>query len=101
MYKAKPKPQRQFEIVDRDQIRFAVILGPEEVKAGKVRIKEQLGKEVNADAQDKSGLVVDRQEMVDWLLRRLKDNVWMMIRKALKKNKKTIFLPMFPVFIKL
>lgn len=45
MYKSKPKTQKQFEVVDRDQIKYAVIIGPEELKTGKVRIKEQVGKQ--------------------------------------------------------
>ncbi|MBW0472471.1 hypothetical protein O181_012186 [Austropuccinia psidii MF-1] len=67
MYKSKPKPQKQFDAVDRDQIRFAVILGPDELKEGKIRIKEQIGKEGNLESQDKAGLLVDRQDMISWL----------------------------------
>ncbi|KAG0150354.1 hypothetical protein CROQUDRAFT_652538 [Cronartium quercuum f. sp. fusiforme G11] len=74
MYKVKPKPQRQFEILDRDQIRFAIILGPEELKMDKVRIKEQIGKEGNLDVKDKDGLMIDRKDMIDWLLKRLNKN---------------------------
>ncbi|KAA1066144.1 Cytoplasmic and mitochondrial histidine tRNA synthetase [Puccinia graminis f. sp. tritici] len=71
MYKSKPKTQKQFEIVDRDQIRFAIILGPEELKSGHVRIKEQVGKESNLHAQDKSGVVVERSQMISLLKERL------------------------------
>ena len=71
MYKTKPKAQKQFELVDRDQIRFAVILGPEELKSGHVRIKEQVGKESNLAAHDKSGVVVERSEMISLLKERL------------------------------
>lgn len=71
MYKSKPKTQKQFEIVDRDQIPFAIILGPEELKSGHVRIKEQVGKEGNLAIQDKCGVVVERSQMISLLKERL------------------------------
>jgi len=71
MYKSKPKAQKQFEMVDRDQIRFAVILGPEELKSGHVRIKEQVGKQENLAAHDKAGVVVDRAQLIPLLKERL------------------------------
>ncbi|KAI9603158.1 hypothetical protein H4Q26_002472 [Puccinia striiformis f. sp. tritici PST-130] len=43
MYKSKPKTQKQFEIVDRDQIRFAVIIGPEELKLATLESKNRSG----------------------------------------------------------
>ncbi|KNZ61998.1 histidyl-tRNA synthetase [Puccinia sorghi] len=71
MYKSKPKAQKQFEMVDRDQIRFAIILGPEELKSGQVRIKEQVGKQENMAAHDKAGVIIDRAQLIpllkEWL----------------------------------
>ncbi|POW16856.1 hypothetical protein PSTT_01067 [Puccinia striiformis] len=71
MYKSKPKTQKQFEIVDRDQIRFAVIIGPEELKLGHVRVKEQVGKLSNLNAHDKAGVVVERDQLISLLKERL------------------------------
>lgn len=71
MYKSKPKPRPQFDIVDRDRIPFAVILGPDEWKEGRVRIKEQKGKEEAAGAEDSKGTLVERGEMIAWVKTRL------------------------------
>ena len=68
MYKAKPKAAKQFETIERDQIPFAVIIGASELKEGKVRVKEQLGKDGASDStQDKDGQLIDRREMVDFI----------------------------------
>ncbi|KAG8966192.1 Cytoplasmic and mitochondrial histidine tRNA synthetase [Tulasnella sp. 419] len=45
MYKTKPKLRAQFEYCDKEQIPFAVIIGPDEWKSGLVKVKEQRGKE--------------------------------------------------------
>jgi len=72
MYKVKPKLRAQFDIVDRDHIPFAVILGPDEWKAGKVRIKQQKGKEENTGSDDAQGTLVDKSSMVAFVEERLK-----------------------------
>lgn len=45
LYKKKPKLQAQFAVVDKEQIPYAVMLAPGEWAQGKVRVKQQLGKE--------------------------------------------------------
>ena len=45
LYKKKPKLQAQFAVVDKEQVPFAVLLAPGEWGEGKVRVKQQLGKE--------------------------------------------------------
>ncbi|EGG03722.1 uncharacterized protein MELLADRAFT_37940 [Melampsora larici-populina 98AG31] len=72
MYKVKPKPSKQFETVEKDFIRFAIILGPDEIKLNQLRIKEQLGKDQNIESKDKDGILINRNEMINWLLERLK-----------------------------
>jgi histidyl-tRNA synthetase len=67
MYKAKPKLQRQFEVVDKEHIPFAVIMGPDELKDGFVKVKEQKGKSEAAGDGEK----VDIKELVRWLKERL------------------------------
>ncbi|KAH9816116.1 hypothetical protein DFH28DRAFT_927470 [Melampsora americana] len=74
MYKVKPKPSKQFETLEKDLIRFAIILGPDEIKLNRVRIKEQLGKDLNIESEEKDGILINRDEMIDWLLERLKLN---------------------------
>ncbi|CAH7683485.1 histidyl-tRNA synthetase [Phakopsora pachyrhizi] len=88
MYKSKPKTQKQFEVVDKERIRFAVILGPDELKSSKLRIKEQVGKQLNNQENHKgdeneneaggesknNGILIDRDDMVGWLKDRLKQN---------------------------
>lgn len=39
-YKLKPRPQQQFKTVEDGNIPFGIILGEDELAAGKVRIKE-------------------------------------------------------------
>lgn len=70
-YKAKPKLQKQFEVVDKDQIPFAVIIGPDELKEGFVRIKEQKGKEANEASANAEGEKIKREELISWLKARL------------------------------
>ncbi|KDN53486.1 histidyl-tRNA synthetase [Tilletiaria anomala UBC 951] len=44
LYKNKPKVQQSFAAIEKDRVPFAVMLAPEEWKAGIVRVKAQLGK---------------------------------------------------------
>ena len=77
MYKVKPKNIKvQFDIVDRDAIPFAIIIGSTEVESKMVRIKEQHSVEVSAQLvesgeKDSNGSEVKREEMVGWLLEKL------------------------------
>jgi histidyl-tRNA synthetase len=42
MHKLKPKLARQFEVLDKEQIPYALIIGPDEIKDGLVNIKTQV-----------------------------------------------------------
>lgn len=68
MYKAKPKLQKQFEVVDKEQVPFAVIIGPDELKEGYVRVKEQRGKDASGNSD---GEKVKRENLILWLKERL------------------------------
>lgn len=51
---------------------FAVIIGGNELKEGKIRVKEQLGKEENTEGSgDKDGQLLDRGEMVTYIKNRM------------------------------
>lgn len=69
MYKAKPKLRAQFEYCDKELIPFAVILGPDELKEGFVRVKEQRGKDADSSAGE--GDKVKIEELAGWLRERL------------------------------
>ncbi|KAG8842803.1 Cytoplasmic and mitochondrial histidine tRNA synthetase [Tulasnella sp. 330] len=69
MYKAKPKLRAQFEYCDKELIPFAVILGPDELREGFVRVKEQRGKDADSSAGD--GEKVKIEELAGWLRERL------------------------------
>lgn len=43
MHKLKPKLARQFEVLDKEQIPYALIIGPDEVRDGIVNVKTQVG----------------------------------------------------------
>jgi len=68
MYKERPKLQKQFEVVDKEQVPFAVIIGPDELKEGFIRVKEQKGKDASGNSD---GEKVKRDELVSWLKQRL------------------------------
>ncbi|KIO24607.1 hypothetical protein M407DRAFT_244389 [Tulasnella calospora MUT 4182] len=67
MYKAKPKPRAQFEYCDKEQIPYAVILGPDEWKEGLVRVKPQVGKDEAAGEGEK----VELDKLAAWLKERM------------------------------
>lgn len=74
LYKAKPKARPQFDVIERDQIPFAVIIGGNELKEGKIRVKEQVGKdqvEGKRDDDSKDGALIDRGEMVSFIKQRM------------------------------
>jgi histidyl-tRNA synthetase len=81
MYKNKPKNIKlQFDVVDKESIPFAVIIGADEIRSGTVRIKDQTRtKEELAHAEavaegegsSPNGELVQRSEMIDWIRRRL------------------------------
>ena len=68
MFKTKPKLDKQFAQIDKDRIPFAILVAPDEVKEGKVRVKQQVGKE---EGEGKMGVLMDRTEVVDYLKSKL------------------------------
>ena len=60
-YKLKPKLPAQFKAADVNGVPFAVILGEDEEKAGKVKIKE-LG--LPEGHPEKDGIMVDKANLV-------------------------------------
>lgn len=42
MHKLKPKLQRQFEVLEKELIPYALIIGPDEVRDGLVNVKTQV-----------------------------------------------------------
>lgn len=81
MYKAKPKNIKiQFDVIDRDAVPFAVIIGASEIRDGQVRVKDQTRtKEELAAAEgvnggegaSPNGELVSRGEMIAWLKQRI------------------------------
>ena len=67
MYKAKPKLQPQFNICDKEMIPLAVIIGRDEIDAGKVKIKDMRSKNV----EEHGGVEVTRNDMISEIHRRL------------------------------
>lgn len=67
MYKTKPKLRSQFEYCDKEQIPYAVLVGPDEWKEGFVKVKEQLGK----DEASGDGEKVEMAKLVEWLKQKL------------------------------
>lgn len=63
----KPKLVKQFDIIDKDRTPFAVLVAPAELAEGKVRVKQQVGKE----EADGKGELIDRTSLVAYLLARL------------------------------
>ncbi|KNE68393.1 hypothetical protein AMAG_13049 [Allomyces macrogynus ATCC 38327] len=68
MYKAKPKLQAQFNVCDKEQIPLAVILGPDELAQGLVKIKDMRAK---VEGEASAGVAVKRDEMVAEITKRL------------------------------
>ncbi|KDQ62968.1 hypothetical protein JAAARDRAFT_28953 [Jaapia argillacea MUCL 33604] len=69
--KNKPKIAAQFAAGEKDEVPFAVILGPDELKQGLVTVKEQKweladGKKTKIESTDK-GVQVRRDDLIRWL----------------------------------
>lgn len=72
MYKVSPKDRAQLTLVDHEQIPFVAILAPQEVQAGTVRIKEQVGKDASSSGGEKNrGEEVKLTEVVAYLKEKL------------------------------
>ncbi|KAH8602544.1 histidyl-tRNA synthetase-like protein [Bisporella sp. PMI_857] len=67
-YKIKPKLQNQFKAADENGVPFSVILGEDEVAAGKVKIKEN---GLRAGHPEKEGVLVDLGDLVPEIRKRL------------------------------
>ncbi|GAA5884661.1 hypothetical protein JCM6882_005338 [Rhodosporidiobolus microsporus] len=67
MYKAKPKLPKQFEVIDKERIPYAVQVSPSELAKGTIRVKPQVGKEQGAG----NDVEIKREELVPWLLQAL------------------------------
>ncbi|GAA5899439.1 hypothetical protein JCM8208_001646 [Rhodotorula glutinis] len=67
MYKAKPKLPKQFEIIDKERIPYAVQVSPGELAKGTIRVKPQVGKEEGAG----NDIEMKREELIPWLLEKL------------------------------
>ena len=71
MAKAKPKIDPQFKASERDEVPFVLIIGENELKEGKVKVKEQKwemqnGQKVKIMSEDE-GVHVNRNELAQWL----------------------------------
>ena len=71
MAKNNPKIPAQFAAAEKDTIPYDIILGEDELKNGKVLVKEQRwemkdGKKVKIPSDDK-GVEVNRADLVKWL----------------------------------
>ncbi|KAF2690966.1 histidyl-tRNA synthetase-like protein [Lentithecium fluviatile CBS 122367] len=64
MWKAKPKLQNQFKAADNSKVPWCVILGEDELKDGKVKIKE-MG--LSEGHPEKDGVMVEKTKLVDEL----------------------------------
>ncbi|WFD31108.1 histidine--tRNA ligase [Malassezia sp. CBS 17886] len=69
LYKKKPKLQAQFAVVDKEQVPYAVLLAPGEWAQGKVRVKQQLGKEEGSSDKGEEVLL---SELTGYLQARIK-----------------------------
>lgn len=67
MYKAKPKLPKQFEVIDKDRIPYAVQVSPGELAKGTIRVKPQVGKEQGSG----NDIEMKREELIPWLLEKL------------------------------
>ncbi|KAG9079808.1 Cytoplasmic and mitochondrial histidine tRNA synthetase, partial [Ceratobasidium sp. 370] len=71
MHKIKPKLQRQFEVLEKEQIPYALMIGPDEIKEGLVKVKTQLGAGGDAAGTEEK---MPRTEVIKWLKERLGSN---------------------------
>ncbi|CEL60145.1 histidyl-tRNA synthetase [Rhizoctonia solani AG-1 IB] len=68
MYKVTPRLDAQFKVMDKELIPYAVMLGPDEIKEGKVKLKIQY----SAGGEDAgSQVTISREELIPWLKQRL------------------------------
>jgi histidyl-tRNA synthetase len=70
MYKSKPKLQAQFNVCDKEVIPFAVIIGPDEVEQGLVKIKDMRAK---VEGEGSSGVLIPRDQLIATLKEKLSE----------------------------
>jgi histidyl-tRNA synthetase len=68
LWKTKPKLQNQFKAAENGKVPWAIILGDDELKAGKIKIKE-MG--LPDGHPEKDGVVVEKARLVDEIQTRL------------------------------
>ncbi|KAG9089256.1 Cytoplasmic and mitochondrial histidine tRNA synthetase [Ceratobasidium sp. 392] len=71
MHKLKPKLQRQFEVLEKEQIPYAVMIGPDEAAEGAVKVKTQLSAGGDSAGTEEK---MPRAEVINWLKERLEAN---------------------------
>lgn len=79
LWKTKPKLQNQFKAAENTKVPWAVILGEEELKAGKIKIKEMGLPEGHPE---KDGVEVAKANLVEEIQSRLKGKVSLADRTA-------------------
>ncbi|CAE6468289.1 unnamed protein product [Rhizoctonia solani] len=68
MYKVTPRLDAQFKVMDKELIPYAVMVGPDEIKDGKVKVKIQY----SAGGEDAgSQVLLSREELIPWLKQKL------------------------------
>ncbi|CAE6461224.1 unnamed protein product [Rhizoctonia solani] len=68
MYKVTPRLDAQFKVMDKELIPYAVMVGPDEIKDGKVKVKIQY----SAGGEDAgSQVILEREELIPWLKQKL------------------------------
>ncbi|KAG8770163.1 Cytoplasmic and mitochondrial histidine tRNA synthetase [Ceratobasidium sp. 428] len=71
MHKLKPKLQRQFEVLEKEQIPYALMIGPDEIQEGVVKVKTQLSAGGDSAGTEEK---MPRAEVIKWLKERLGAN---------------------------
>lgn len=79
MWKVKPKLQNQFKAAENSKVPWCVILGEDELKAGKVKIKEMGLPEGHAE---KDGIIVEKANLIAELQGRFSQKVSLPDRTA-------------------
>ncbi|KAF9741015.1 hypothetical protein PMIN06_006620 [Paraphaeosphaeria minitans] len=79
LWKAKPKLQNQFKAAENGKVPWAIILGDEELKAGKIKVKE-MG--LPDGHPEKDGVVVEKSKLVEEIQSRLAGKASLPVRSA-------------------
>lgn len=79
LWKAKPKLQNQFKAAENGKVPWAIILGDDELKAGKIKVKE-MG--LPDGHPEKDGVVVEKDRLVEEIQARLGGKASLPVRSA-------------------